>query len=204
MFGLLAALTSLSKRNEGREALNYQNYTSIGQRIPPNKIYRESSADRRARQELGAIRYKQQIKQQIKFVRLMKKLLMKIDHEMFNPETDDELEEMRKKIIQIQLKVEKVARTNNINCDDMFDMHRTDDTYDTELEETIRNAILNVDITENTNSKATHQASNFTNETLKQNTQSCVHNTNTQISHTSTDDPYDHGDLFLIECLRKT
>ncbi|CAF2984041.1 unnamed protein product, partial [Rotaria socialis] len=136
MFGLLAALTSLSKRNEGREALNYQNYTSIGQRIPPNKIYRESSADRRARQELGAIRYKQQIKQQIKFVRLMKKLLMKIDHEMFNPETDDELEEMRKKIIQIQLKVEKVARTNNINCDDMFDMHRTDDTYDTELEET--------------------------------------------------------------------
>jgi hypothetical protein len=151
MFGLLAALNSLPKQREGREALNYENYIRTGQGLPSTKIYRESSVDKRARKELAAIRYKERLQQQVKFVRLMKKLLIKVDHETLNGEIDEELEQMRIKVAQLEIKVEKSARAKDINCEDMFDMDKPDDAYDIELEQIIRTATSNITTTETSN-----------------------------------------------------
>ncbi|CAF0793452.1 unnamed protein product [Adineta steineri] len=144
MFGLLAALNSLPQQREGREALNFENYIRTGQGLPSTKIYYESLVDKRARQELGRIRYKERIYQQIKLIRLMKKLLIKIEHET----CDEELEQMHRKITQLEIKVEKSAHAKNINCEDMFNMDKPDDPYDMELERIIRNTITeNIDPT---------------------------------------------------------
>jgi hypothetical protein len=139
MFGLLAALNSLiSKQREGREALIYENYIRTGQGLLSSKIYRESSVDKLVRKKLGVIRYKERLQQQVKFVRLMKKFLIKADQEIINGEIDEELEQMRIKVAQLELKVQKSACTKNISCEDMFDMDKPDDAYDIELEQIIR------------------------------------------------------------------
>ncbi len=142
MFGFFTAFNSLtSKQREGREALIYENYIRTGQGVSRNKIYRESSADKRVRRELGAIRYKERLQQQIKLIRLMKKLLIKGN--------DEELEQIRIKVAQLELKIEKAARENDVNCEDMFDMDKPDDAYDIQLEKLIRSTILNGTGTEN-------------------------------------------------------
>jgi hypothetical protein len=131
MLGLIAALNSLiSKEREGREALIHENFIRNGQGLSTNKIYRESSVDRRARKELAASRYKERLHQQVKFVRLMKKLLIKANQ---SEEIDEEFEEMRQKVAQLEFKVRK-----DMNCEDMLDLTRPDDAYDIELEEFIR------------------------------------------------------------------
>ncbi|CAF2629198.1 unnamed protein product [Rotaria sp. Silwood2] len=203
MFGLLAALSSLPKQREGREALNYENYIRTGQGFPSNKIYRESSVDKRTRKELASIRYKERLQQQVKFVRLMKKLLIKIDHETSNEEIDEELEQMRNKVVQLELKVEKVARTKDINCEDMFNMEKPDDAYDIELEHMIRNVTSNVTTRENIYSNAIKQTSNIINEKLKQVSNSCGDSVNIQTSNINNDNSNDHGDQVLIERIRK-
>ena len=204
MFGLLAALNSLPKQREGREALNYENYIRTGQGVPSTKIYRESSVDKRARKELAAIRYKERIQQQVKFVRLMKKLLIKVDDETLNGEIDEELEQMRIKVAQLELKVEKSARAKDINCEDMFDMDKPDDPYDIELEQIIRTATSNAtSTTENIPSKTTEQTSSILNEKLKQDDKASGDNVNTQVSYMINNDMHDNGDQFLVERIRK-
>ncbi|UJR30794.1 hypothetical protein I4U23_018313 [Adineta vaga] len=141
MFGILAALNSILKPREGRNALNYENYIRTGQGLPSTKIYRESSLDRQARKDLATIRRKEQIKQQMKFVRLMKKLLFKIDNETSENEIDDEVEQMRLKVAELEIKVEKSALAKNMNCGDIHDMDKPDDDDDIELEEIIRKVI---------------------------------------------------------------
>ena len=177
MFGLLAALSSLPKQREGREALSYENYIRTGQGLSSSNIYRESSVDKQARKELAAIRYKERLQQQIKFVRLMKKLLLKIS----NVEIDDELEQMRIKVAQLELKVEKSARAKDINCEDMFDMDKPDDAYDIELEQIIRTA---------TSTETIHSKAIGDNKTI-------------QTSYINNNNPFDSGDQFLIERIRK-
>jgi len=86
MFGLFAALNSLLKPREGREALNYENYIRTGEKLPSHRIYRESSIDRQTRKELASTRSKERVEQQIKFIRLMKKLLfyfLFVDYKIF-------------------------------------------------------------------------------------------------------------------------
>jgi len=186
MFGLLAALNFLPKQREGREALNYENYIRTGQGLPSTKIYRESSVDKRARKELAAIRYKERLQQQVKFIRLMKKLLIKVDHETLNGKIDEELEQMRIKVAQLEIKVEKSARAKDINCEDMFDMDKPDDAYDIELEQIIRTA-----------------TSSIVNEKLKQDDKASGDNVNTQVSYMINNNPYNHGDQFLVERIGK-
>jgi hypothetical protein len=148
MFGFLAALYSfIPKQREGRERLIYENYIRTGQGLPKTKIYRESSVDKRTRKELAEIRYKERLQQQIKFIRLMKKLLIKANH---NAEIDEELEQMRIKVSQLELKIEKAACAKNINCDDMFNMDKPDDAYDIQLETIIRNVTSNITTTTTT------------------------------------------------------
>jgi hypothetical protein len=197
MFGLLAALNSLSKPQDGREALNYENYIRTGQGLPSNKIYRESSVDKQARKELAAIRYKERLQQQVKFIRLMKKLLIKADNEISYGEIDEELEQMRIKVAQLELKVEKAARAKDINCEDMFDMDKPDDAYDIELEQIIRNATSNITATENLHSKTTEQTTNIINEKLEQDDKASGDNINIQSFYINNDNP------FLIERIRK-
>jgi hypothetical protein len=140
MFAFLTAFSSLiSKPREGRQALIYKNYIHTGEGVPRNKIYRESSEDKRVRKQFAAIRYKDRLRQQVKLVRLMKKLLIKIND-------DKELEQIRKKIDQIEFKIEKAARENDVNCEDMFDMDKPDDIYDIQLEKLV---ISNITTTEN-------------------------------------------------------
>jgi hypothetical protein len=50
------------------------------------------------------------------------------------------------KVAEFELKIEKVARENDINCEDMFDMDKPDDVYDIQLEKLITS---NVTTTEN-------------------------------------------------------
>jgi hypothetical protein len=197
MLGLLAALNSLiSKQCEGREALIYENYIRTGQGLPSSKIYRESSVDKQARKELAAIRYKERLQQQVKFVRLMKKLLIKADHELVNGEIDEELEQMRIKVAQLEVKVEKAACAKNINCEDMFNLDKPDDAYDIELEQIIRTATSNVTTTKNFDSKTT-------NEKLKHDDKARGDSVNIQTSYMSNDNPHDSGDQFFIEHIRK-
>jgi hypothetical protein len=186
MFGLLAALNFLPKQREGREALNYENYIRTGQGLPSTKIYRESSVDKQARKQLAAIRYKERLQQQVKFIRLMKKLLIKVDHETLNGEIDEELEQMRIKIAQLEIKVEKSARAKDINCEDMFDMNKPDDAYDIQLEQIIRTA-----------------TSNIGNEKFKQDDKASGDNVNTQVLYMINNNPYNHGDQFLDERIGK-
>jgi hypothetical protein len=189
MFGLLAALNSLSKPQEGREALKYENYILTGQGLPSNKIYRESSVDKQARKELAAIRYKERLQQQVKFLRLMKKLLIKANEETPNGEIDEELGQMRIKVAQLELKVEKAARAKDVNCEDMFNMDKPDDAYDIQLEQIIRTATSNIPPTENIQS-------NIINETIEQDDKAFGDNINIQ--------PYMNNDHeFLLERIRK-
>lgn len=140
MFGFLTAFNILiPNQREGREALIYENYIRTGQGLPSNRIYRESSIDKRVRKELGIMRYKERLKQQVKLIRLMKKLLIKLDHDI----NDDELNQIRFKVYQLECKIEKAARAKDINCEDMLNMNKPDDTDDIQLEQIIRTAILN-------------------------------------------------------------
>ncbi|CAF1572799.1 unnamed protein product [Adineta ricciae] len=141
MFAIIAALNIFSRKHEEREALNYENYIRTGQTVPTTKLYRESSFDRRARKELANVRRMERIQQQVKLVRLMKKLLLKIEGEL----PDEIVEQIRLKIAQIEIKVAKSARAEQINCDDMLDLDKPDDDYDIEIEEMIRKAIENND-----------------------------------------------------------
>ena len=146
MFGLFAALNSfIPKERQGREALIYENDIRSGHGLGRDRIYRESSADRKARKELIVIRAKERIQQQIKFVRLMKKLLIQIE------DIDEDFEQMREKVAQIEMKIEKAAREKQINCDEMFDLNKPDDDYDIQLEQLIQRVVLNE--TNNTDSK---------------------------------------------------
>lgn len=199
MFAILAALTSVVKPREGREALKYENSTRCEQGISSKKIYRESSIDKKARKELAATRYKERLQQQIKLVRLMKKLLLKIDQEAYNDDKDEELNQIREKVTQIELKVEKAARAKDINCEDMFNMNKSDDAYDIELEEIIRNSTLNISHREKSYPKTDEQMSNTKHEKFRQ---SCGDNTDIQTIHINKDNPYHDGDKSLIECMR--
>jgi hypothetical protein len=197
MFGLLAVLNSLvPSQREGHEALIYENYIRTGEGVRLNKIYRESSADKRVRKELATIRYKERLQQQVKFVRLMKKLLIKADHEKVNGEIDEELEQMRIKVTQFELKVEKAACAKDINCEDMFNMDKPNDPYDIELEQIIRTATSNIPPTEKFDLKAT-------NKKLKHHDKASGDHVNIQTSNISNDNPHDFGDQLLIECIRK-
>lgn len=131
MLGIIAALCSLiSKSNEGHQGFS-----------TTNRIYRESSAERRARKELAANRQREHVYEQIKFVRLMKKLLEKIALQQNT--NDDEFELMRSKVAQLELKIERAARTKQINCEDMLNLSKPDDDYDIRLEEFIRLTVSN-------------------------------------------------------------
>ncbi|CAF1641548.1 unnamed protein product [Adineta ricciae] len=141
MFAIIAALNTFSRKHDEHEALNYENYVCTGQAVPLTKVYRESSFDRRVRKELANIRRMERIQQQVKLVRLMKKLLLKIEGEL----SDEIVEQMRLKIAQIEIKVTKSARAEQINCDDMLDLDKPDDNYDIEIEEMIRKSIENND-----------------------------------------------------------
>lgn len=189
--GILAALNSLMAP---RKALNYENYIHTGQGFPSNKIYCESSVDRRARKELAAVRYRERLQQQVKFARLMKKLLIEADQEVSNGDIDDELEQMRDKFAQLQLKVEQAAHKNDINCKDMLDMHKPDDAYDIELEQIIRNAALSVASTDNVYSKTIEQTSNLINEKLKQTDKACGDNVYIQTLNTNEENLFDNED----------
>lgn len=187
MFGVIAALNSFfSNQREGREALIYENYIRTGQGLLSNKIYRESSVDKQVRKELGAIRYKERLQQQVKFVRLMKKLLIKANR---HGEIDEDLEQMRIKVAQLELKVERAARAKDINCEDMFNMDKPDDTYDIELEQIIRTATSNVLSTEN--------------DKLKHDDKAGGDHVNIQISYKTNDNPHDSGDQVHLERIRK-
>lgn len=155
MFGFLAALTSfVPKQREGRDALIFENYIRTGQGLPGNRVYRESAVDKQARKELAAIRSRERLQQQIKFVRLMKKLLIKADRD---GETDEELEQMRVKVAQIEAKIEKAARAKEMSCEDMFDMDMPDDAYDIQLEQLVQRATLNVAASENVQSRTINE-----------------------------------------------
>jgi hypothetical protein len=203
MFGLLAALNSLPNQREGREALNYENYIRTGQGLPSTKIYRESSVDKRARKELAVIRYKERLQQQVKFVRLMKKLLIKAENETPDGEIDEELEQMRIKVAQLELKVERAAREKDISCEDMFNMDKPDDAYDIELEQMIRTTSSSIPTTENIQSKITKQSSRTINETLKEDNKASGDNVTIQSSSINDDNPYDYGDQCLVERICK-
>jgi len=131
MFGVIAALCSLvSKSND--------NGIRTEQEFSMNRIYRESSADRCARKELASHRQRQYLYEQIKFVRLMKKLLSKIAAQ--DP-IDEEFEQMRSKVAQLELKIERAARAKQIDCEDMLNLAKPDDDYDIKLEEFIRTTV---------------------------------------------------------------
>lgn len=140
MFGLFAAINSLSNLREGRQALHYENYIRTGQGLPPTKIYRESSSERRARKELALVRSRQRFEQQLKLVRLMKKLLAQADQQLANGDIDDELEQMRTKVIHLEVKLRNAARAKNLPWEDELDLEKSDDTDDLELERMIREA----------------------------------------------------------------
>ena len=203
MFGLVAALYSLSEQREDRKALNYENCVHTRQYLPSSKIYRESSVDKRARKEIAVIRCKERLKQQIKYVRLMKKLLIKIDRETFNEEVDEQLEKMRDKVVQLELKVGKAAIAKDIDCEDMFNMEKPDDAYDTELEQTIRGSTRNITNIENIYSKAVKQTSNVVNEKLQQIGKECGDSATTEIFHLSKDNGHSYGDQLLVERPRR-
>ncbi len=194
MFGVIAALNSFfSNQREGREALIYENYIRTGQGLLSNKIYRESSVDKQVRKELGAIRYKERLQQQVKFVRLMKKLLIKANR---YGEIDEDLEQMRIKVAQLELKVERAARAKDINCEDMFNMDKPNDPYDIELEQIIRIATSKIPTTEKFDLKTI-------NKKLKHHDKASGDHVNIQTSFISNDNPHDFGDQFLIERIRK-
>lgn len=189
MFGLFAVLNTLiPKQREGREALIYENYIRTGQGLPSSKIYRESSVDKRARKELAIIRYKERLEQQVKFVRLMKKLLIKLDNEINNGGVDEELEQMRLKVFQLERKVEKAAHAKDINCEDMFNINKPDDTYDIELEQIIRTAISH------SSTKKEKFDSKTINEKLKHDNKISGDNINIQTLDTSIHNPSASGD----------
>ncbi|CAF0849992.1 unnamed protein product [Adineta ricciae] len=126
MFAIIAALNTFSRKHDEHEALNYENYVCTGQAVPLTKVYRESSFDRRVRKELANIRRMERIQQQGEL-------------------SDEIVEQMRLKIAQIEIKVTKSARAEQINCDDMLDLDKPDDNYDIEIEEMIRKSIENND-----------------------------------------------------------
>ena len=138
MFGLLAAITSLPNDREGRQALHYENYIRTGQGLPATKIYRESSSERRARKELAVVRSRQRFEQQGKLVRLMKKLLIQADQQTTTEDVDEELEQMRVKVTQLELKLQKTAGEKNLSCAEILDLEKPDDDDDLELEQMVR------------------------------------------------------------------
>lgn len=144
MFALIAALTTIPQRREGREALHYENDVRTGHGAPSTRIYRESSAERRARKDLAAVRRMERVQQQLKFVRLMKKLLVRIDQDTV--EDDADVEQMRVKVGQLQVKVKKAAHDMSLACDDVLDLNRPDDAEDIALEQAIRDATASTEV----------------------------------------------------------
>ena len=131
MFAVFTTLSSLIfKPREGRQALLDENAIRTGVRVATKPIDRESSEDKRVRKQLAVNRCKERIQQQVKLVRLMKKLLIKADR-------DEEFESSRSKVAQIELKIAKAAREKDVNCDDMFDLDKPDDANDIQLEKLI-------------------------------------------------------------------
>lgn len=191
MFGLLAALNSfMPKERQGREALIYDNDIREGHGLPKHRIYRESSADKKARKELIGIRTKERIQEQMKFVRLMKKLVLQIEQ---SGDIDEDFEQMRRKVGQIEMKIEKTARENGINSDEMFDLNQPDDEYDIQLEQLVQRVVFNetdnIDSTKKCNDSK-HARGDY-GDILP--SSSILNN----ISHHS-------GDAFLIDCMRNS
>ena len=189
MFGLFAAINSLWNLREGRQALHYENYIRTGQGIPPTKIYRESSSERRARKELALVRSRQRFEQQLQLVRLMKKLLARADQQIASGDIDDELEQMRTKVTQLEVKLRNVARAKNLPCDDKLDLEKSDDADDLELEQMVREACKKENTPSPTDVPVVKQIS-------EQPQGDC---TGVLSSGKKTDQPHDRGDHNLIE-----
>lgn len=145
MFGILAALTSISSEHQSRERSDGDHRLRTGQGLPSTKIYRESSEEKRARKELARIRSEQRLVQQVKLVRLMKKLLRQAD----DGNVDEELKQMAEKVRQLELKVIRIAEEKNFNADAMLDLEKPDDDDDRQLEQMIRLASVHMPDTEN-------------------------------------------------------
>ena len=193
MFGLLAALNSIVTEPYGRQALHYENYIRTGQGLSQTKIYRESSADRRARKELANVRSQQRVEQQVKLIRLMKKLLIQADQQTADGDIDEELEQMRNKVTELECKVERAAQKKQLDCSDMFDMKKPDDLYDRELEQMVRNASLNMPNVE-TLSRPTAEPSVTINDKQSHGDHVTILTPETKINAM-----HDHGDQCSIE-----
>ena len=193
MFGILAALSSLTARDHGRHALHYENYIRTGQEPPATKIYSETSAEKQARHELAAVRRKERLEQQVKFVRLMKKLLVRADQDVADGGIDDELEQMRTKVAQIELKVGRAARHEDVNCEAMLNPDTPDDADDIELEDMIRTA--------SANQATTETSTTYTDEDLKGCDRACGDHIDILSSSASASRS---SDECLVERIRKT
>ena len=154
MFGILAALTSISTERSGRQALDQENYVRTGQGLPRTRIYRESSEEKRTRKELAQERSRQRLVQQVKLVRLMKKLLQQIDAS----ENDKEFDEMAEKVRQLELKVIRIAEQKNFNAEVMLDLAQPDDDDDRQLEQIVRQASTRLPDTENCKKESTAES----------------------------------------------
>lgn len=145
MFGLLAVLSSLMKPRNEREALNYENYIRSGQGFPSTRIYRESSEEKRKRKELAAQRSYQRVEQQIKLIRLMKKLLQQTEQYDRQGEIDSDFERMRHKVAELQEKIERIAQEKNFIGTELFDLEKNKQFDDVELEQFILNASMKME-----------------------------------------------------------
>lgn len=144
MFGLFAALSLLTKPNEGRETLDYENYVRTGQGLPKNRIYRETTLEKRHREELASIRSYQRIEQQIKLIRLMKKLIRAIDQEISNEQIDEDFERMKNQVAKLQSKVERAAIRKGFDLNGIFNLDIPSRFDDAQLEESIRQSSIRI------------------------------------------------------------
>ena len=207
MFGILAALTSIKTERQGRQALDHENYIRTGQGLPRTRIYRESSEEKRTRKELAQIRAQQRFVQQVKLVRLMKKLRRQIDDE----NVDEEVDEMTEKVRQLELKVIHIAKQKNINVEAMLDLEKPDDDDDRQLEDIVRQASIHMPDTENCDRKEGEDSFRniLPNPLMNNNDQSHGDNMNLQSDQTKietlllTSSVSDHGDNPLVQRSKK-
>ena len=130
----------------------------------------------------------------------MKKLLIRIDHETSKDENDDEFECMWNQIVEIEYKVRQASHMKNINCDDMLNMEKLDDSYDIELEEIIRMATINLMDREKSSMKTTEKLSNMIEEKQSQQiNQATGDNLQIPTLSMSKDHLYELGDRFIVE-----
>ncbi|CAF0911781.1 unnamed protein product [Didymodactylos carnosus] len=147
MFAILAAISSIrGLRANPREALVHENYTCMGIRRPITRIYSETLEDKAARHKLADKRRLERIHRQIKFVRLMKKLMIEVEQKeremTLNGGSNLDSERLREQVKVTSEKVEMYAKRYNVPFEDDWNLNKEDDNYDRDLNAIIRKKIL--------------------------------------------------------------